>query len=219
MMPVALALHHLGVRLVHEPPGVRDRLLGRGVEAPVRHVDHPQPVLRAPIDGLGHHHHLVEGDGHGALVPEEDHAAGVGHAKDVDAELVGDDGAAVVVDRHLHDLFALAHLAHQGAQRDLSSPLRCLCHRMVPPRSFLDCRACLGAGHRAHRMVGGARWQCPSDFDYRTIGTTVSESSENAIPAIAGANRFIDMRDFTNHTISAPISRRGNLRQCGSLRE
>ena len=106
VMAVAFALHHLGVRLVHEAAGVLDRLLLRDVEAPVRHVDHAQAVLRAAVDRLRHHHDLVEADLTRALVAEQDHAAGVGHAQDVHAEPIGDDGVPIVVGRELRDLLA-----------------------------------------------------------------------------------------------------------------
>ena len=70
VMPVTFALHYFGVGLVHESAGVGDGLLLGHVEAPIRHVDHAQPVFRAAVDGLRHHHHLVEADGDRALMPE-----------------------------------------------------------------------------------------------------------------------------------------------------
>ena len=110
---VAFALHHFGIGLVHEAAGVLDRLLLGDVEAPVRHVDHAEPEFRAAVDRLRHDHHFVEADCDGALVSEQDHAAGVGHAQDVHAEAIGDDGGAVVVGRELRDRLAFFHLRHQ----------------------------------------------------------------------------------------------------------
>ena len=116
---VAFALHHFGVGLVHEAAGVLHRLLGRDVEAPVRHVDHAQAELGAAVDRLRHHHDFVEADRDGALVAEQDHAAGVGDAEDVHAEPVGDDRGAIVVGGKLRDRLALLHLRHQRIDGDL----------------------------------------------------------------------------------------------------
>ena len=125
---VALAFHHFRVRFVDEAPGVFDRLFGRDVEAPIGHVDHAQAVLAAPVDGLGHNHDLVEGDGHGALVAEQDHPPGIRHAEDVHAKPVGDHRRAIIVNRHLRDRLSLTHFFLQRADGYLSSPFFTLAH-------------------------------------------------------------------------------------------
>ena len=63
---------------------------------------------------------------------EQDHATGVGDAQDVDTQAVGDDGAAEVVDRHLHNLLACPHLPHQLVDSYLAAFLRCVGHWPLP---------------------------------------------------------------------------------------
>ena len=118
---VALALHHLGVRLVDEASGILHGLFRRNVEAPIGHVDHPQTVFRSAVDRLGHHHDFVEADAHRALVTKQNHSAGVGDAENVHAQPVGDDRSAVVIGGKLRDRLAPLHFSHQRGDGDFLS--------------------------------------------------------------------------------------------------
>jgi hypothetical protein len=116
---VAFALHHLGAALRDVLGRVVDRLLRRQVKAHVRHVHHPQPVLRAALHRLRHEHHFLERDRGRRLVAEQHHAAGVRYAEDVDADAIRDDRGFIVVDRKLDDRLAPLLLFHQHRNGDL----------------------------------------------------------------------------------------------------
>jgi hypothetical protein len=58
---------------------------------------------------------------------EQDHASGVGDAKDVDAEPVGDDSGAIVLGSELRDRLALLHFGIQAIDGDFSTR-RGVCH-------------------------------------------------------------------------------------------
>jgi len=74
-----------------------------------------------------HHHDFLEADGNGALVTEQDHATGVGDAKNVHAQTVGDDGRAVVIGCKLGDRLAPSHLGLERVDGDLAA-FRGVCH-------------------------------------------------------------------------------------------
>ena len=139
MVLVALALHDLGVGLVHETAGVFDCLVRRDVKAPIGHVDHAQAVLAAAVDRLGHHHDFVEADRDRALVSEQNHPAGVRHAENVHAQAVGHHRGPIVVGRQLRDRLAFPHLLLKRADGYLSSR-RCFAH-VASPSIIRCCRA------------------------------------------------------------------------------
>ena len=53
---VAFALHHFSIGTSNKSTGILDRLLGRHVKTPVRHINHAQTVLAASVNGHRHHH-------------------------------------------------------------------------------------------------------------------------------------------------------------------
>ena len=93
------------------------------MKAPVRHIHHPQTIVATTVNRFGHHHDLIEGHRHRALVSKQNHSSGVRYTKNIYSKPICDHRTAVIVDRHLHDLFALARLTPQLIERDLSPGL------------------------------------------------------------------------------------------------
>ena len=116
---VALALHHFSIGLVHKAACILNRLLRGNMKAPIGHIHHPQTIVAAPINRFGHHHDLIEGHRHGALVSKQNHSAGIRYTKNIDSKPVRDDCTTVIVNCHLHDLLSLARLAAELVDRDL----------------------------------------------------------------------------------------------------
>ena len=120
---VTLTFHHFSIGLVHKAACILNCLLRRNMKAPIGHIHHPQTIVTAPINCFGHHHDFIKSHRHGALVPKQDHPAGVRYAKNIDPEPVRDDRTAVIVNCHLHDLLTFTCLAAKLVDRDLSPGL------------------------------------------------------------------------------------------------
>ena len=96
---------------------VRDRLLVGGLVRAERQVADQQRRVQAAADGGGEHQHLVDRDRHGAGVAEHGHGGGVADQHDVDAGLLGDLGARVVVGGDHRDRLAERLLLGERRQR------------------------------------------------------------------------------------------------------
>ena len=77
MVLITFTLHHLSIGLMNKPAGVLNGLLRRHVKTPVRHVHHPQTIIASAVNRFGHHHDLIEGHRYCALMPKQNHSAGI----------------------------------------------------------------------------------------------------------------------------------------------
>jgi hypothetical protein len=107
-------LDHLGPALLHEPHGVLQRLLARGVRHE-RHVGHQERAQQAPRHGLAVIDDVIERDGHGRVVALDHHAERVTDQHDVGARFVHERGEAGVVTGETRDFLALGlHAAERS---------------------------------------------------------------------------------------------------------
>ena len=114
----ALELDGVAAGLLDEPVRGADRLLVGGLVGAERQVADQQRRLQAAPHGRREHQQLVDGDRHGVRVAEHVVGGRVADQHDVDAGLLDDHRARVVVGGDHHDRLAeRAHLV-QLAERD-----------------------------------------------------------------------------------------------------
>ena len=130
----ALELDRVGAAVLHEPNGVRHRLLVRGLVRAERHVGDDERPLRAARHPLRHEQDLVERDGHRRLAAVHDHAGRVADEDQVDAGGVGEPRARRVVGGDHDDLLAAAFHLVQLRAAGACPPSR--------TRSAEACRSC-----------------------------------------------------------------------------
>ena len=105
----ALELDHLGAAFLHQPHGVRERQLARGV-AHERQVGHQERAPQAPRHRAAVVDDVVHRDRHGRVVALDHHAERVTDQHDVGARLVDQRREARVVAGEAGDLLALAFI-------------------------------------------------------------------------------------------------------------
>jgi hypothetical protein len=93
----AFDLDGLGAGLLDEAEGVAGGVAQGGVVGAVGHVGDEEGAAEAAGDGAGVVEHLVEGDGEGVFVAEDDHAERVADQDHVDAGLVDQARGGIVV--------------------------------------------------------------------------------------------------------------------------
>ena len=111
----ALELDAVAAGLLDEAVRGLDRLRVRGLIGAEREIADEQRRLQAAADGAREHQHLLDADRHRVRVAEHVVGGRVAHEDDVDARLLGDERARVVVGGDHHDRLAQGpHLRELG---------------------------------------------------------------------------------------------------------
>ena len=93
----AFDFYGLGAGVLDEAEGVADGVVDGGVVGAVGHVGDEEGAAEGAGNGAGVMEHLVEGDGEGVFVAEDDHAERVADEDHVDAGLVDQARGGIVV--------------------------------------------------------------------------------------------------------------------------
>ncbi len=107
----AFDLDGLGAGFLDEADGVGEAFGDRAVIAAEGHVGDEQGAADGAADGAGVVEHLVDGDGEGVFVAEDDHGERVADQDQVDAGFVGEAGGGVVVGGEGGDGLALRFIS------------------------------------------------------------------------------------------------------------
>lgn len=128
----AFQLHGLRTALLDEPNGRGQRLLNPGVIRAIGQIGHQQGPPRATAHRLQVMEHLLDGDRHRRIKPQDGLSKGVAHERHIDSRFVQQSRGGVVIRRKAGDLFPPELSFQKGRNGDFAHGLGIRVHGIAP---------------------------------------------------------------------------------------